>query len=79
MPEPLVTTPRMKITPTESPAPPWAGLQFDCERCEAVFVLEAADECDQIEGCTDAVLTPACRDCGHRSVVMLRVAKGNAS
>jgi hypothetical protein len=73
MSEPLNRTPRMKITPTETPAPRWAGHVYFCEKCLAPNQLEAGDQCMAVVKAGWEYLTPRCptRGCGHRSRIML--------
>jgi hypothetical protein len=72
--EPLVPTRPMKIAPTETPAPPWTGQVFVCDKCGAENQLEAADVCVPLnppDG--EHYLTPRCPTdgCGYISVIML--------
>jgi hypothetical protein len=79
MSEPLITTRPMKITPDETPAPPWSGHAFYCEKCQALNQLEAGDVCmTMVEGRGQEYLTPACptRGCGHRSRIQLPKEEG---
>lgn len=71
MTEPLVKTRAIKIAPTETPAPPWTGRVFFCDRCRAANQLEAGDVCMPLAGWN--YLTPACPTpgCGHRSKIQL--------
>lgn len=51
-----------------TPAPWWTGVEFTCEKCGAVFQLEAADKCIPAlivhEGdLPNRYNTPACWNC----------------
>lgn len=70
--KPGARTPRMQITVDPTPAPPWTGVKFTCEKCQAEYHLEAADRCVPImrgSGKVTGYLTPICLDCGHVNVV----------
>jgi len=74
MTESLEKTPRMQITATETPAPPWAGLKFTCEKCNGEFQLEAADPCELrlvLNGHLKTYSAPPCptEGCGHINTV----------
>ena len=82
--ETATPTPRVKITPAETPAPPWTGMKFTCEKCKGEFQLEAADKCELRLVVNDhlrAYNTPPCPDydsmrgtfCEHINVIELRV------
>jgi len=67
--EPLVTTRPIKITPAETPAPPWTGVKFRCRHCSAEYQLEAGDKCVATDGTGTKFKTPACFDCNWESVI----------
>jgi hypothetical protein len=73
MPEPLVKTPKCKISVTATPAPRWSGQVFFCEKCLAPNQLEAGDACMPLGADGWEYLTPACptRGCDHRSRILL--------
>jgi hypothetical protein len=74
MTEALEQTPRMQITVADTPAPPWTGLKFTCEKCQGEFQLEAADPCSLRLVLNDHLKThntPPCptEGCGQINVV----------
>src|ERR1043165_6989383 len=71
MTEPLVKTPRIKITPTETPAPPWASKSYVCDKCGMINVLEPSDVCVPVSPNGHEYLTPPCPTpgCGHVSKI----------
>jgi hypothetical protein len=76
--ETATPTPRIRITPAESPAPPWTGKKFTCEKCTAEWQLEAADQCELrivVNDHLHAYNTPPCPTpgCGHINVIEIRV------
>jgi hypothetical protein len=65
-------SPRMSIVADATPAAPWTGVKFTCEKCQAVFQLEAADECQLRAVVSDTLASydaPACWSCGHVNVI----------
>lgn len=63
-------TPRMSISESKTPAPPWTGVKFKCDKCGAVYQLEAADHCTpRVHG---GYFTPACRNCGRICVIIVK-------
>lgn len=78
--ETATPTPRILITPSTTPAPPWAGVKFTCFGCKAEYQLEAADyctECGRPEGKV-FFITPPCRDCGKSSIITVAVVNQEA-
>jgi hypothetical protein len=86
MTEPLVSTPRMRIDVDRSPAPPWSGKVFVCDRCLVPAQLEAGDVCVPVSPNGSQYLTPECptHGCGHVNTIrfaesalaLMRVALG---
>jgi hypothetical protein len=62
---------KIAIAVDPSPPPPWAGVKFTCEKCGAIFQLQAADKCAVIDPAAAAYFMPACWDCGHVNVVTI--------
>jgi len=76
MTEPLAPTPKMQISVSETPAPPWAGVKFPCVKCKGEYQLEAADVCELRFVLNDhikAYAVPPCptEDCGHINVITI--------
>jgi hypothetical protein len=72
--ETTAPTPRMRIDVDPTPAPPWTGKKFKCEKCPAEYQLEAGDQCveqTRMEFESQKFATPACWDCGHVNVIKI--------
>jgi hypothetical protein len=72
----LNSSPKIEITATTSPAPPWAGEKFACEKCKGEFQLEAADPCELrliLNDHLESYNTPPCptKGCGHINVITI--------
>jgi hypothetical protein len=74
MSEPLNSTNRIELAPSDAPPPPWTGVKFTCEQCGAEYQLEAADSCELrliLNDRPKIYTTPPCRDCGRVNVIEL--------
>ncbi|HWM26565.1 MAG TPA: hypothetical protein VNP98_17240 [Chthoniobacterales bacterium] len=74
--ETATPSPKISITPATKPPPPWSGVKFTCDKCQAEYQLEAGDQCIEqlrMEFESRKFATPACWDCEHVNIITLCV------